>query len=105
MVVEGLERNRLRRLRILQALMDVYPDSVTDHIILERIKRDPDLEPTLELVRRSLQYLEDSDFVLVTIRRPLWAARAMPKGIDFLERDAPPEDTGVRHPNELMSER
>lgn len=72
-------RNKLRRLRILQALGNTAPAPMGQRALLNVLAGDPELEPTIELVQQSLTYLwayglidlieaEDSDWVAGSIK-------------------------------------
>jgi len=96
-----VERHRLRRLRLLQTLASAYPDALTDRVLLSFARQDPDLIPTLALIRRSLQYLHDRGLAAIVTREPTWIARALPDGIDYLEGPDPGIE-GIRHPSEFL---
>lgn len=95
-------RSRLRRLRILQALSQAYPDSLGDRLLLTLLREDPELRPDLGRVRRSLQYLVDRGLAALVARTDeSWIARATPDGIDYLEGPDPGIE-GMAHPAEYL---
>lgn len=58
-------RDKLRRLRILQNLATVAPSPMGEHGLLAALKADPELTPTIDLVRQSVQYLAANNLVVV----------------------------------------
>ncbi|MBL3601749.1 MAG: hypothetical protein JMN25_18110 [gamma proteobacterium endosymbiont of Lamellibrachia anaximandri] len=97
-------RNRLRRLRLLQFISQAYPELVSDQMLLTLAKTDPELRPTIERVRRSMQYLSDRGFIAIETKTDaVWMARCLPDGIDYLEGDDP-EINGMAHPSDFMKE-
>lgn len=100
-------RNRLRRLRLLQSLYYAYPAPAGEGMLLALAKEDPELSPTVERVRRSLQYLADIEFAEILSKSSpnggeLWVAKATPAGVDYLEGDDPGLP-GIRHPSEFLT--
>ncbi|MCU7934136.1 MAG: hypothetical protein KZQ99_04555 [Candidatus Thiodiazotropha sp. (ex Dulcina madagascariensis)] len=96
-------RNRLRRLRILQFLSQAYPEPLSDRLLLTLAKKDPELSPNRQKIRRSLQYLKDRGYVAIELQRDdLWIARCLPDGIDYLEGEDPGID-GLAHPDSAWS--
>ena len=100
-------RNRLRRLRLLQSLYYAYPAPAGEGMLLALAKDDPELNPTIDRVRRSLQYLHDIEFAEILSKASpgggeLWVAKATPAGVDYLEGDDPGLP-GIRHPSEFLT--
>ena len=90
------DRDRLRRLRILQRLAQVAPNPMGEVALLDSLRGDPALEPTMELVRQSLQYLsvaapEPTPLVtLLTVPGVDWLAGAITEdGLAWLSADSP----------------
>lgn len=101
------DRNRLRRLRILQQLQHAYPNPIGGPLLLELLLEDPDLQPDMHVVLRSLIWLEDNDLADVQVldgsdvSEPVTVARISRWGHDFLQgtlSDIP----GIYHPTDLL---
>lgn len=82
-------RDKLRRLRVLQRLEMVKPNPMGELAILEWLRTDPELKPTLELVRGTLRYLYDYNLVkLVKVPKVDWlAGRITDDGLRWLASD------------------
>ena len=97
----AIEIDSLRRLRVLQALSRSAPNPMGEIAILNAVRVDPELSPTIERVRCSLRYLEDVGFVdLITLDDADWlAGRISPLGDLFLLSETPPDDApDIYHP-------
>lgn len=95
-------RDKLRRLRVLQRLAQITPNPMGEMAILNGLRADPQLEPTVERVRQSLHYLHEHDLVsLIYIDGTEWlAGQITDYGEAWL---AAPGDTGlaIYSPGEL----
>ncbi len=102
--------DKLRRLRILQAIARNGPDEpMAEGTILAYAKEDPELSPTRGRVRRALTWLEQAGLAAVDRYRSglfsqLWLASLTPKGQEWLEAKevSEPRD-GIYHPAELLA--
>ena len=83
--VENL--NKIRRLRTLQILQRVCPNPIGEQSLMLNLKADPELDPDIDLVRQSLEYLDSVGFVdLVTVDDSPWLAASLSDvGLLFLE--------------------
>ncbi len=71
-------RDKLRRLRVLQRLEQLYPNPVGEVAILDYLRTDPQLAPNVELVRESLWYLNSWGLVdLVQVDGIDWLAGSL----------------------------
>lgn len=95
-------RNRLRRLRVLQALYNNRPDELGDGILLQILKQDSDLSSDKSSIRQSLDYLAQRQLCTLNIGSSIWIAKITYKGIEYIEGDDPGWD-GISHPAEFMS--
>lgn len=77
--------NKIRRLRILQFLYRAQ-EPRGEQAILVGILSDPELSPTVELVRQSVHWLEQHLLIqLIQIKDSDWvAAQILPEGIQYL---------------------
>ena len=93
--------DRLRRLRVLQALERATPNPMGEIAILDAVRVDPELSPTVERVRRTLVYLADVRLVdLVTVDGVDWlAGRITDRGLGFLA-GGPTTDYDIYHPSD-----
>ncbi len=95
-------QNKLRRLRILQRLQTVTPKPMGELALLNWLRFDQDLAPTLELVRQSLDYLAEHGLVeLIGVDGADWVAAILTvHGDGWLNN---PEDLGLEiyNPGEL----
>ncbi len=82
-----IDRNRLRRLRILQRLAQVAPAPMGEVALLIYLRGDPELQPTVELVRQSIVYLVECGLAsAITVPSSEWtAARITAPGRVWLE--------------------
>lgn len=96
------QRNRMRRLRILQQLEAIAPNSLSEDTLLSVVAQDPDLEPTSNKIKRSLSYLRDLDLIELQSKVQPWSARIKAKGLDYLEGDGT-DIQGIAHPEEFLS--
>lgn len=80
-------RDKLRRLRVLQRLALVTPNPMGEQAILHELRSDPELQPTIELVRGTLRYLSQHSLVkLVRVPKVSWLAGAITdEGMRWLE--------------------
>ncbi len=94
--------DRLRRLRVLQALSYSAPNPMGEIAILNAVRVDPELSPTIERVRKSLCYLSDVAFVeLITLDDTDWlAGRITDMGLEFLTAESVAINVDVYHPSE-----
>jgi len=95
--------DQLRRLRVLQALHTAAPDPMGEIALLNAVRVDPELSPTLERVRRSLRYMASNGLVeLITIDDTDWlAGRISGAGEAFLDNEFPVDGYDLYHPSEL----
>lgn len=97
-----IEVDKLHRLRLLQRLAFVTPSPMGETSLLREMMTVSDLQPTVELVRESLEYL--AEWHLVQVIRdsdsPWLAAQISELGIEWL---ADPDDRGfdIYSPGEL----
>lgn len=100
--VSDLHRDKLRRLRVLQRLAQVYPNPMGELALLDTLRTDPELNPTLEHVRAALNYLADYGLVnTITAPGADWLAGAInTNGLAWLKT---PSDLGLEiySPGEL----
>lgn len=90
-------RRRMVRYRILRILEAGRPLPVGEGLISQCLD-DQDLQPTLQGIRRALQYLADKGYCeLDTESETHWQARLLPPGVDFLE-DPRAADPGIARP-------
>jgi hypothetical protein len=84
-----IHRQKLRRLRILQALSAVDDSPLGEQALLAQLRADPELSPTLDLVRLSIGQLAEYDLVEeISIDDHPWrAARLTATGWAFLRGD------------------
>lgn len=96
------QTDRLRRLRVLQALERASPDPMGEMAILHAVRVDPELSPTLERVRQSLTYLGMNGLVAgIKVPGSDWmAGRITEYGLAFLGRDGPDPELAIYHPSE-----
>jgi len=84
-------RHRLRRLRILQHLSFYAPNPLGERTLLNLLLNDAELEPTVERVRDSIEYLADVGLVSVVrvadVALPWMAAYITPAGAEWLHSD------------------
>lgn len=82
-------RDKLRRLRALQRLDMVRPNPMGEMALLEWLRTDPELNPTIELVRGTLRYLYEHNLVkLVKVPKVDWlAGRITDDGTRWLASD------------------
>lgn len=70
-----IDRNKLRRLRILQRLSQIAPSPMGEVALLTTLRADTELAPTLTLVRQSMQYLCDHGLInIISIPGIEWKA-------------------------------
>ncbi len=88
------QRNRLRRLRLLQRLAEAHPNPRGEFGLLARLRTDPELTPTVARVRQSLRYLAGHNLVaLITLEGTDWlAGRITDQGRTWLNT---PADAGL----------
>lgn len=93
-------RNRLRHLRVLQALDRVYPNPMGEVAILNTVRVDAALSPDIDKVRQSLQYLSEVQLVeLISVPDADWlAGRITTIGNDWLATPEAPDVYDVYHP-------
>jgi hypothetical protein len=86
--------DQLRRLRALQRLDQVAPSPLGEQALLASLRADPELNPDLDAVRRSLGYLAEHDLVhLVEVPGVEWRAGQITEiGRLWLQT---PEDLGL----------
>lgn len=95
------QRQRLRRLRILQVLSMNGIDPIGEGLILKCLSADEDLAFTADNIRSNLDYLEERRLVHITLRTTdRWIAKLSANGRDFLEGIGPKIE-GVAHPEEF----
>lgn len=95
------QRERLRRLRILQVLSQNRPDPIGDGLINRCLRHDVDLSFTQTNIRNSLDYLAERRLVAITLRTDeRWMAKISADGSDFLD-GLGPKFEGVAHPEEF----
>jgi len=94
--------DHLRRLRVLQALAAVSPDPMGEVAILHAVRVDPELSPTVERVRKSLNYLGGIGFVeLVTFPGSDWLAGCITSaGLEWLNATTNDEHYDIYNPAE-----
>ena len=82
-------RDKLRRLRILQQLQQTAPNPMGELALVNALRADPELEPTVDLVRGTLRYLYDYNLIkLVNVPKTDWlAGRITDDGLRWLESD------------------
>ena len=99
---DDLHLDKLRRLRVLQALSVVTPSPMGEVALLRQIHTDVELSPTIERVRGCLEYL--SEWQLVEVIRDSdssWlAAQISDLGIEWLA-DASDRGFDIYSPGEL----
>ncbi|MEJ1416989.1 MAG: phage protein Gp27 family protein [Candidatus Sedimenticola sp. (ex Thyasira tokunagai)] len=80
-------RDKLRRLRVLQQLQQTAPNPMGELALVNGLRADPELEPTIELVRGTLRYLYDYNLIkLVNVPKTDWVAgRITDDGLRWLE--------------------
>ncbi len=95
-------QNKLRRLRVLQRLQQVAPNPMGELALLNWLRFDPELDPTIELIRETVQYLAEQQLVeLLEVEGVDWiAAQLTVHGDGWLNN---PEDLGLEiyNPGEL----
>lgn len=96
------DTTKLRRLRILQKLAFISPSPMGEMALLREMLTVSELEPTIERVRQSIEYLAENQLVQV-IRdsdSPWLAAQISDLGVEWL---ADPDDRGfdIYSPGEL----
>lgn len=95
------QRNRLRRLRLLQTLSMNRPHPMGDGLIRQALKADIDLAFTQSSIRKGLEYLQGRSLVeFVTQTEDVWVAKITPDGIDYLEGHGA-DIAGVARPSEF----
>lgn len=95
------QRDRLRRLRILQVLQQNRPEPVGDGLIGRCLREDIDLGFTQSNIRNNIDYLSERGLVAITLRTPeRWIAKISANGVDFLDGLGTKID-GVAHPEEF----
>jgi hypothetical protein len=96
-----VQRNRLRRLRLLQFLYEARPERLGEGLLYTLVQRDLDLASTPDLVRESLYYLSQRSTISLATEPPFWSAQITANGIDFLEGEPAPLE-GIAHPREYL---
>lgn len=95
-------RDKLRRLRVLQRLAQVNPNPMGELALLDTLRTDAQLDPTVDLVRQTLTYLAGYGLVaLVQAPGTAWlAGRITQDGLAWLRT---PSDLGldIYSPGEL----
>lgn len=95
-----VQRMRLKRLRILQTLDLVRPETCGDLLIVQSLKDDTDLALTITDVQRALDYLSGCGLVDAKKQGNNWLAKITVKGVDYLHGLG--EDlAGVARPQEF----
>lgn len=95
------QKIRLQRLRILQVLNMVRPDTLGDGLIRRTLSDELDIAPGIEACRKALDYLEQLGLVKIDTRsEDVWVARILAKGVDFLDGFGD-QIAGVAHPDEF----
>lgn len=96
-------RDKLRRLRVLQRLEQLYPHPVGELAILDYLRTDPELAPDLERVRESLWHLNSFGLVdLVQMDGLPWLAGSINElGQRWLAGDYILKNIGVYQLEEL----
>ncbi|OOZ41648.1 hypothetical protein BOW53_02930 [Solemya pervernicosa gill symbiont] len=94
--------DQLRRLRVLQALQRADGHPMGEKAILNTVRVDHELSPTLERVRRSLNYLGDNGLAqLLYVEGSEWvAAYITDAGVSFLQAEAKPDGLEIYHPSD-----
>jgi len=94
--------DRLRRLRVLQTLSHATPSPMGEIAILNAVRVDAELSPTIERVRNSLRYLDSIEFVeLIALDDTDWlAGRITETGLIFLASDTGDAQLDIYHPSE-----
>lgn len=92
-----VERKRLRRLRVLQALQLNYPNPTTERMISAHLLEEDEFGYSKNDIRAELDYL--GELGLIRLEREadgqacvVWVAKLMPKGVDFLDGLGPEYD-------------
>lgn len=101
------QRDRMKRLRVLQVLDQVRPQSIGHGMILKVLEDEPDLELTSISVKQALDYLEQRNLVVITSKaNPAvdgpgpWMAKISADGIDYLDGHGD-DIAGVARPQEF----
>ncbi|MCW8856389.1 MAG: hypothetical protein OQJ95_03425 [Kangiella sp.] len=95
------EKKRLQRLRILQVVSMVRPDTLGDGLIRKALAPELDIVPGIEECRRALDYLDERGLVKVVSRTPeVWFVKVTADGTDFLDGTGP-SLAGVAQPDEF----
>lgn len=94
--------DRLRRLRVLQALFRSSPDPMGEHAILHAVRVDPELSPTIERVRGALHFLAEHGLAtVIMVEGSGWiAGRIAPAGAAFITEGANDPELAIYHPSE-----
>ena len=100
------QRKQLRRLRLLQWLQHADGEWLTAPLLLKLLLDDPDLDPDLTRVLRSLIWLEDQGLAEVRVVDGLddeatTFARITDWGCEFLDADVGLIE-GIAHPNSVQ---
>ena len=103
-MIDPVERKQLRRLRLLQWLQHADGEWLAAPLLLKLLQDDPDLNPDLVNVLRSLIWLEDQGLADVRVVDGLGDeattfARISAWGNDWLNADMGILD-GIMHPND-----
>jgi len=97
------DKNNLRRLRVLQTLQRVTPSPMGEVAILNSVRMDTELSPTIERVRQSLMYLGEHGLVeIITVDGSDWMAGNITDiGLTFLQEESQSADSAnleIYHP-------
>ena len=101
------QRDRMKRLRILQVLEQVRPEPIGHGMILKVLEDETDLALTSVSVKQALDYLQQRNLVVITSKANStvdglgpWMAKISADGIDYL--DGLGDDiAGVARPQEF----
>ncbi|PCI62034.1 MAG: hypothetical protein COB35_04965 [Gammaproteobacteria bacterium] len=78
------ERDKIKRLRVLQTLDLVRPEVASAQLILRSLSEDKDLALTISDIQRALDYLAQRQLINLVDAKS-WMAKILPDGIDYLD--------------------
>lgn len=92
----------LRRLRVLQVLQRAQPNPMGEAAVLNAVRVDPELSPTLENIRDAMRYLGEVGFSqnLFVVDSDWLAGRITDAGIHFLEDPSPDDSVDIYNTTE-----